>query len=527
MKDRPFILFLLLTIMTFSSCEFFRPSPQMVSVPMIYFTFNGNSQSSGIENFRTFGNQKMSFARGIMDSCLDLSINSYHRKPVIIESRGDVMLDHQSQYAVMVWVKMEADDFETYGIIGNKSIDEPTEKGWIISTTRTGSWKLEISDGNQQWFYQATPSRQKINDGQWHQLGFYIDKSENMAQAYFDGQQVGILNLPNLHRFEADYHIHIGCNPGSMDYSMDTFNGQIDEVGIWSKKLTPQDFKDAYLYIKKEKLPQTEYADETFSVLTWNIWNGGRQMGKTTGLQQVVKVIQQSGADIISLQEEFGSGEYIADQLNYSFYRCSRNLCVISRFPINNTYNIYRDLNAGGAQIMLEEDQSVIVCPIWLSFKPNIKGLLVNPEANRDTILSMEENSRASETRFIISELEKFNSQLPYSALILAGDFNSGSHLDWTPKNMSQKYNKTIPFPSSILMEKDGFVDAYRQIWPNEIEYPGNTYSPIFKEGYNDRIDYIFYKGNKIKAIDAKVINTAPTFFPSDHAAVLVTFKRN
>ncbi len=522
MKSILYVIFL----MTLCSCELFRPSPKVASVPMIYFDFRGDCKSKGIENFKTFGNQNLSYIPGIKDSCLNLSISSQYRKPVIIKTKGDIMLDQQPYLSVIVWVKMAKDDFESYGIIGNKSIDAKNENGWIISSTNQGSWKLDISDGVQNWTYKATPSRQRINDNHWHQIGFSIDKTDNVAKTYFDGQMVGIINLHNLIVAEADYHLHIGCNPGSKDYSMDTFNGMIDETGIWLKQLNDDDFKDTYLYFKKEKLPQTEYAEETFKVLTWNIWNGGKQLGKTVGKQKIVNVIRKSGADIVTLQEDFGSGEYISDELNYNFYRCSNNLSLLTRFPIKRTHNIYKPLNSGNAEIMLSPEESVMVCPIWLSYSPNIRGLLVNTESNIDTIINIEENSRASELKFILSELKKFNSLSNENSIILAGDYNSGSHKDWTKNNINNKYKKAIPFPTSMLMEENHYTDAYREIFPNIESESGTTYSPIFKEGYKDRIDYIYYKGKNIEAIDASIIDSTSSFFPSDHAALLVTFQR-
>ncbi len=517
----------IIIILVFSSCELFRPSPKVASVPMIYFDFRGDCKSKGIEEFKTFGNQNLSFTPGIKDSCLNLSISSPYRKPVIIKTKGDIMLDQQPYIAVSIWVKMAKNDLETYGILGNKSIDDENEKGWIISSTNEGSWQFEICDGVQSWKYKATPSRQKINDNKWHQLGFSIDRTNNMAKTYFDGKMMSIINLDNMNHFEADYHLHIGCNPGSRDYSMDTFNGMIDEAGIWLKQLNENDFRDIYLYFKKEKLPQAEYINENFKVLTWNIWNGGRQQGKTVGIQQIVNVIKNSGADIISLQEDFGSGEFISDELNFNFYRCSDNLSLLSRFPIKKTHHIYKPLNSGNAEIMLTPTESVMVCPIWLSHNPNIKGLLANTNASTDTIIDIEENSRGNEIKFILSELKKFYNPQNSHSIILAGDYNSGSHLDWTIENMNNKYNKAIPFPTSLQMEKNLFIDAYRKIYPDIVTHLGNTYSPLFKEGYNDRIDYVYYKGTSIDAIDACIIDSTDSFFPSDHAALLVTFKRN
>jgi len=520
-------LLFLIIIVSFVSCDIFKTEPEIASVPIIYFDFDGNSKSTGIENFRTLGNQKLNYSLGIKDSCLNLSINSLYRKPVILNTRDDIMLNQQQFLSVIVWIKKDLNDQEQYGIIGNKGIGKNDEKGWLISTSENGSWKLELSDGSQYWEYNAQPQCQRINDNRWHQIGFVLDKTQMNVRTYFDGKHMAVIGLNDLKELDPDHNLHIGCAPNSYNYSMEAFNGYIDEVGIWTKQLSDIQMSENFLAIKQEKVENSENAGETFKVLTWNIWNGGKQQGKIAGVKQIVNIIKKSGADVIALQEELGSGEYIADLLNFKFYKISENLCLISRFPIGSSYHIYKPINAGGAEIILDDQQSVIVCPIWLSYSPNIKGLLVNPEIQSDTIIDIEEKTRGSETKFIISEINRFYINKKDNPLIFAGDFNSGSHLDWTLKNLKNKYNKVIEFPSTKKLEENGFKDAYREIWPDETNFLGNTYSPIFTEGYKDRIDFIYYKGKAIKPVDAKIIDKSISFFPSDHAAVLVTFIRN
>ncbi len=520
-KQTFFALFCLLI----ASCEIFQPSPKIPSVPLLYFNFNGDNATTGIEPFKVYGNQKMSYNTGIIDSCLNLSSTSFHRRPIVIETKGEFIPSQQNAFSVMIWVKMKEHDNEIYGIIGNKSIGDDSEKGWVISSTQSGSWQLEVSDGFQHQKYTATPVRQRINDNKWHQLGFMMDKNKQVARTYFDGKLVGVLSLNEMQGFDADYNLYIGCNPGSVDYTMDTFNGMIDEAGVWSQKLMDKHFADAYFFIKKERLATTDEADETIKIMTWNIWNGGKQQGKMVGLDRIANCIKENEADIIALQEEFGSGEYLADKLDFYFYRRSHNLCLLSRYPLGRIFNIFKPINAGGIEVLLNEENHVVVCPVWLSFNPNIKGLLMNDKINTDTILNLENATRGNEMTFILSELNQLNNEFNSSPLIVAGDFNSGSHLDWTEKNKTNKYNKTIPFPATKKMEQKGFKDAFREIWSDETLTSGNTYSPIFKEGYNDRIDFVFYKGDHLKAINAAIIDSTTALFPSDHAAVLITFQ--
>ena len=83
-----------------------------------------------------------------------------------------------------------------------------------------------------------------------------------------------------------------------------------------------------------------------------------------------------------------------------------------------------------------------------------------------------------------------------------------------------------------------GLVDAFRKVWPNEVARPGYTWTPgapppnVGATEVHDRIDFVYYWGTGVRAIDAVTVgidktntNTdiAITGYPSDHRAVLGT----
>ena len=109
-----------------------------------------------------------------------------------------------------------------------------------------------------------------------------------------------------------------------------------------------------------------------------------------------------------------------------------------------------------------------------------------------------------------------------------------------------------------VLLEENGFKDAYREVYPDPVTHPGFTFpsdnpdvdvkklawAPEADE--RDRIDFIYFKPNKkLKLIDAAVVgprksiirgeraeeNSKDKFiqpagtWPTDHKAVLATFK--
>ncbi len=87
--------------------------------------------------------------------------------------------------------------------------------------------------------------------------------------------------------------------------------------------------------------------------------------------------------------------------------------------------------------------------------------------------------------------------------VILLGDFNAPSHLDWTEAAVGVLANVTqpVPWPTSVAMEAAGLVDAYRSVYPDPVTHPGLTWPAArpFVEGYNpaadgqsaDRIDFM------------------------------------
>ncbi|OAQ58682.1 hypothetical protein VFPPC_14849 [Pochonia chlamydosporia 170] len=75
-------------------------------------------------------------------------------------------------------------------------------------------------------------------------------------------------------------------------------------------------------------------------------------------------------------------------------------------------------------------------------------------------------------------------------------------------------------------------MDSFREMHPNPVAVPGNTWSPIYEDDKSepmDRIDFIYHKGMTTVASEVMVLGKPKggqdNEWPSDHAAVLSTFK--
>ena len=143
--------------------------------------------------------------------------------------------------------------------------------------------------------------------------------------------------------------------------------------------------------------------------------------------------------------------------------------------------------------------------------------------------------------------------------VLYAGDFNEPSHLDWTEatKDLYDHNGVVMKWQNTYKLEKAGFIDAYRDKYPNPISHPGFTFPAdnplvdIKKLAWapdaddRDRIDFIFYhKEDKIKLDDITIVGPngdivknkrviletqdpvlpPKGIWPTDHKAILATF---
>lgn len=143
--------------------------------------------------------------------------------------------------------------------------------------------------------------------------------------------------------------------------------------------------------------------------------------------------------------------------------------------------------------------------------------------------------------------------------ILLGGDFNEPSHLDWNEKtkDLWDHHGTVVCWDCSTMLMEAGFKDAYRTKYPNPVTHPGFTF-PSDNKGVSeqklswapesderDRIDFIYYMPSKrMKLKDAVIIGPSQSIvrgkrtkensrdrfiepidvWPTDHKAVMATF---
>jgi len=509
------LLFLLLT----TACQ----DDVHIGRPLLSFDFNNNVHNQGLAKVAVFGPQVQGYHYEKRDTSLDFSLHSISRQPLSVKFKDLFSLEDYDGFTIAIRVKKHIGDNEAYTILSQESQDSLGLNGWQIMTQENGAWGWQLSDGISQWTYYPT-EKQTINDGNWHHLVFSYDSNKQEARLYYDGKNVAIYSVWENQMLLDGIPLTIGISSDSVLATKDLFNGQVDDLAMWSRPLKSYEIEALYREKGDKSISQVEL-DEQLTVMTWNIWDGGVNDGKHVGIKRVIDVIEGASPDVVVLQEVNGSGPVIADALDYTLYYRSEGINLLTRYPMGESHNLYRSETIGCVELILNANESVLTCPVFLNDMPQLDDYIKSGEAVEDSILILEESTRGKEIRFILSELSQLSLRANKTPIVLAGDFNSGSHLDWTVKNISNNRNLKVMYPVTKKLETKGFVDSYRALYPDETKDVGKTWSLRSSEVIANRIDYIFYKGKKLRPINSFLIDDHPLGFPSDHAALVSTFQ--
>ena len=148
--------------------------------------------------------------------------------------------------------------------------------------------------------------------------------------------------------------------------------------------------------------------------------------------------------------------------------------------------------------------------------------------------------TRDDEIRTILGVLKPVMAEADSIPVVMGGDFNSHSHLDWTEatKDMYNHGGAVVRWTVSKEMQDANFKDSFREINSDPVRNIGTTWltdaDSLETVNRYDRIDYIYYTGKTIKAVESQcydhVLGEPFTFkgedffYPSDHGFVLTTF---
>lgn len=285
--------------------------------------------------------------------------------------------------------------------------------------------------------------------------------------------------------------------------------------------------------------------EKELTVLSWNVWHAGHSKAYLEkGCEGTIGILKKSQADVILMVETYGAAPMIADSLGYDYHLISSNLCIYSRYPIIKKYTFPDQIdtfNFGGVEIDVD-GTPVRIFDTWIHYLPDMRLTPTDkPEAE---ILAWDDaGTRDEEIRKILTVLQPMLAETDSIPIIMGGDFNSHSHLDWTEAT-KDRYNHggaVVNWTVSKEMEAAKFKDSFREINPDPVKNIGVTWltdaDSLETVNRQDRIDYIYYQGQTIQAIASQCYDNIlgetfsfkgeDFFYASDHGFVLTTFKIN
>lgn len=319
-------------------------------------------------------------------------------------------------------------------------------------------------------------------------------------------------------------------------------------------------------------------------LMQFNIWQEGTSV--SGGYDGIIDTVVQTNSDVITMSEVRNYNNQNLHSrvlsslqsrgLQYHSFKSGNDTAIISRYPIISSATLGSFSKAiiavNGVEIAVYAghlDYTHYACYLprgygggatapTPTYQYGWNEIPSGPIVDVDLILQVNDASGrpGAIAQFVNDALiERQNGRI----VIMAGDFNEPSHLDWTAATaeLFDHNGSIVPWTSTTLLDDAGYLDAYRVLHPNPVTHPGFTWpsdnaqkspsqltwAPNADE--RDRIDFVFYHPDPRLVVDEGIVigpstsivrnqrveeNSQDTFFtpdavwPSDHKGVLVTF---
>ena len=279
-------------------------------------------------------------------------------------------------------------------------------------------------------------------------------------------------------------------------------------------------------------------AKDTFTVFQLNLWHGCTKV--PNGDQGIIDVLDQMDADVVFLCEIRDGKQFIPHVIE----ELEKRGKPVSFYSCHLDYRHYQ-------------------CYMPRGYNGTTWKKMDKPITDEEEVLKANRQSFRDETiRAFIQEVQSDIQQ--GRPIIMGGDFNEPSHLDWQAdtKDLWDHNGAVIHWDCSMMLSKAGFKDAYREKYPNTVRYPGFTFpagNKLAEEAKleklawapeadeRDRIDFIYYHPleSMLSMKDSKLVGPSETvvrgkitendskdkiltpscIWPSDHKGNLAIFK--
>ena len=319
--------------------------------------------------------------------------------------------------------------------------------------------------------------------------------------------------------------------------------------------------------------------ENEFTVLQWNIWQEGTKV--PGGYDAIVDEIVRLKPDFVTFSEvrNYNNTRFcdrIVQSLKakgetyYSFY--SDESVVLSLHPITDSLTVFNEKDDHGSIYKMTsriKGRKIAVYTAHLDYLNdayyNVRGYdgstweeIPIPQTVLEVLKVNDASLRDDAIKEFIATARKDIAE--GTIVILGGDFNEPSHLDWIreTKDLYDHNGLIVPWTVPLMLDNSGFIDTYRTLHPDVLNYPGFTFPAdnslipaekltwTPKSDERDRIDYVFYHPHPaIRLKDAVIFGPQGSIvksrrtaekskdkfllpqgvWPTDHKGLLVTFE--
>ncbi|MFW5705190.1 MAG: LamG domain-containing protein, partial [Nanoarchaeota archaeon] len=256
----------------------------------LLLNFNdGNANDSSVNENDGIVSGATNISGCIFDNCY-----SFDGAGNNIEIEDDTSLNYNESFSISTWFRtLDVVDHQT--IIAKSDGGLYMDAGYMLNTNTSGSVRFAVSDGTDSYGFDSV---EEYDDGFWHHVVVVVDKEEQNVTLYIDGinSEYRLIGGGNFGATfpTGDYSNSENLTIGSESDGENFFNGDIDELSIYSKVVSKEDVAKLYRF---KRILRLDYVDSEF--------------GKSAYFDGKDDVLIISDSDDLSLGNEFSVGMWV------------------------------------------------------------------------------------------------------------------------------------------------------------------------------------------------------------------------
>lgn len=200
-------------------------------------------EGSGVQEFKDGENPSLTRGECHDSSCPTMVLEGVRNRAFKFEEDDFIVIEGQNpvrtKYTFEAWVNTTSTKVWS-GIMATRGY-------WSwgqMALSPTGTLRVELMEASNNGVRKLYDGQTVINDGEWHQVIFTFDVTDNELKLFVDGrlEEASILDDHKLDQIELKDEIYIGTTRDEAVF----FDGMIDEVVFYERVLSPAEIEARY-----------------------------------------------------------------------------------------------------------------------------------------------------------------------------------------------------------------------------------------------------------------------------------------